>query len=792
MRCANENSVIHPYWSRAALALIVSGFTFLLGSQGLSAVDEVTSSQPALTQQWFPQTAKLVGSPSGSIFLKGTYIELGMHTLGSFGAEDPAYFADGFHPLQYLNGTSYGMLGFIYKPFGWASSSDKPTESGDFFVPGVPEEVWGVSWNYGASNENTVRYMNAGLNQSQSISFAARTVDQPSVFAKANGFPRDLSSGTDRRSQWQGTAIHSALVNQTMVSESLRVTQTVHFDVNDKFFVINVVLMNTGTTTISGLKYLRSVDPDQEAGAPVNGTSGATQNYVAFQPPRGTQSAFPMGNTNKALVVGKGIVRGVTLGLGAIDSRARVAYSTETNKYTVRDPLGVLQLGTNADGVVMADSARAATPLTVDGAISLAFDLGNVSSGQSKEINYVYLVNESDFEVALGSEKNVSIVLPTGTISGSSVLFRAAVNHATTSKEAVTKVDFYVGGKLAGTASTATDPDTYEVTFDSTSFANGSLSLAAVATFADTTESRAMATVTVVNAGSVTPVITEVSTPAIPLSQGGVTTYTAVSPSTTQGISSLLAALGGSNSSVTRAFTWDSTVKSYVELPTEPAGGVVISSGIFVATRVALTYGLSGTASGAPFQLNLRRDGWTFAGVPPVKVATGTFATTFAWPEATVVSPAIGLTISYPNSGTVTLAQAMGNPLGDSTTSRPWFWNGSAYVQVDILESGKGYWFKNNLVNDDIIITVSSAESDTFTRLPVTKEMATKEMVNKEMVNKESGSTVFRNQGTPPPPPSGENQSSSSSSGGCGVGSGVASLVFFLLLFGCRFFVARR
>jgi hypothetical protein len=168
-----------------------------------------------------------------------------------------------------------------------------------------------------------------------------------------------------------------------------------------------------------------------------------------------------------------------------------------------------------------------------------------------------------------------------------------------------------------------------------------------------------------------------------------------------------------------------------------------------------------------------------------VEVATGTFATTFAWPGTTVVSPAVGLTVSYPNSGTVTLAQAMGNPLGDDTTSRPWFWNGSAYVQVDILESGKGYWFKNNLLNDDITITVSPAGSAPELRL-LADQAADQAAV------KSADSTVFRDHGTPPPPPSGSAKESSSSSSGCGVGSGLASFAFFLLLFGFRFFVARR
>lgn len=864
---------------RSGLALLISALTFWFSEHGLSAADQGKPPQLAQTQQpLLGQTSPLVGTPSGSVFLKGTYIELGMHTLGSFGAEDPARFAGGFHPLELLNGTTSGTLGFIYNPLGWVSSTDRPTDSGDFFVPGVPEEVWGVSWNYGASNENTVRYMNAGL-ADQSNTFArtlvAQLVDAPNSIAKALNFPQDISSGNDRRSLWQGSVTHSALINQRTVSESLRITQTVHFDVSDKFFVVNVILKNVGTTTIHGLKYLRSVDPDQEAGAPVNGVSGATNNYVSFQPPRGVKLGFPSDNTSKALVVAKGPTKGVTLGLGAIDSRARVAYST-TNATSplalfqqIRDPLGVLQLGTNADGIVMADSARAATPAPADGAISLAFDLGDVPADQSAVIDYVYLVNESDFYVALGTLKSVSIALPTGTISGSNVSFQATVKN----KAAVTKVDFFAAGLLVGTDTTATGLGTYDITFDTSSLTNGSLSLEAVATYADLTTSRAATTVTVANSGptiafggstpadgatvsgsavpvelsydvefppaqvrfyrvvnnvatllttptqtpfatsftvagladgtsviiravasdgntastTITrtfvsssgsqPVVTPVTAPVIPLSQGDAVIYTAVSPSTAEGKVSLLAALSGNNPLITRAFSWDSTIKSYVELPAQPAGGIQITSGIFIATRVPLSFTLSGTASVAPENVTIRHAGWTFAGIPPVEVTTGTYATSFIWPGSAVVSPAVGLTITYPSSGTVTLAEAMGDPLGDPSTSRPWFWNGSDYVQVDTLESGKGYWFKNNLDSEDITMNVPSLAGSPTLRA-VAKNSAS--------------SSAFRDQGTPPPPPSGVTKAASSSSGGCGVGSGLASFAFFLLLFGCRFFVARR
>jgi Bacterial Ig domain len=867
MRYAAKKAAIY----RIYLALLISALAFWLSGQSLSAADQGQQPQPAQTQQsLLGQTAPLVGTPSGSIFLKGTYIELGMHTLGSFGAEDPAYFADGFHPLQNIRST-FGTLGFIYNPLGWTSPTDRPTDSGDFFVPGTPEEVWGVSWNYGASNENTVRYMNAGLANPPLNSFISHLVDTSKTFTKENNFPKDISSdGSDLRSLWQGSVTHSAVVNQTPVSESLRVTQTVHFNVNDKFFVINVVLKNTGTTTIFGLKYLRSVDPDQEAGTPVNGVSGATNNYVSFQPPRGTQPAFPSDNTNKALVVAKGPTRSVTLGLGAIDSRARVAYSTTSNAYTIRDPLGVLQLGTNVDGIVMADSARANSPLLVDGAISLAFDLGDVPAGQSKVINYVYLVNESDLNVALGSLKNVSIVSPTDTVSGNNVIFQALVSD----KSAVTKVDFFAGGTLLTPDTTATGAGTYETTFNTTSLQNGPLSLVAEATYADSSTSRATATVTVANpvaptiefsgstpadgatvsgsavsvgvdvaaevppaqvifyrdAGDVSIVLATrtqapfattfsvadlanntsvtirvvasnagntasttisrtfvsssgsvpvvVTAPVIPLSQGDTVIYTAVSPSTAEGKVSLLAALSGNNPLVTRAFSWDSTNKSYVELPAQPVGGIQTTTGIFIATRVPLSFTLSGTASVAPANMTIPHAGWTFAGIPPVEVTTGTYATTFMWPESAVVSPAVGLTITYQSSGTVPLQLAMGGGLNsDPSTSRPWFWNGSEYVQVDTLQAGKGYWFKNNLDSEDITISVTS--------------LATSPTLRAVAKNSASSST-FRDQGTPPPPPSGATKTASSSSGGCGVGSGLASFAFFLLLFGGRFFVARR
>lgn len=68
---------------------------------------------------------------SGSVFLKGDYIEVGIHSAGSFGTASTA-------PSTYTY--SGKQLGFIadFDKNGFASSS--PGYAGDYFVPGTPLE----------------------------------------------------------------------------------------------------------------------------------------------------------------------------------------------------------------------------------------------------------------------------------------------------------------------------------------------------------------------------------------------------------------------------------------------------------------------------------------------------------------------------------------------------------------------------------------------------------------------------------------------------------------------------
>lgn len=276
-----------------------------------------------------------------------------------------------------------------------------------------------------------------------------------------------------RSAVWEGVATSGA--NQ------LRITQTVRFNVNDQFFVINVVLTNIGTTTLNNLRYLRNVDPDQEQ--PLTGDY-TTDNYVVFQPPHpGINAAQPADNANRALVVARGLTHGITLGLGTIDSRATVS----TEGFTNRNPDDILN---------SPNMPTQASPQRADQAIALAFQLGNLAPGQSTSIDYAYVLNQADLDAALGQLAAVTILQPTGTVSGNNVLFQATTDDVANTAQ----IEFFVNGTSIGVDSTASG-GVFEKTFNSLNLPNGNLNLRVVATFTDGQVVEKTSSVTVDNAG---------------------------------------------------------------------------------------------------------------------------------------------------------------------------------------------------------------------------------------------------------------------------------------------------
>ncbi len=293
------------------------------------------------------------------------------------------------------------------------------------------------------------------------------------------------------------------------------------------------------------------------------------------------------------------------------------------------------------------------------------------------------------------------------------------------------------------------------------------------------------------------PVVT-VQSPSVQLSRGDQTIYTPISPSTPEGITSILSALAGQSNTMTRAFAFDSYMGSYVELPlAAPMGGVLRTTGIFLATRQALNYSLSGTPATMPAALTVitgsqngqgsLNTGWAFAGVPPVEVAPDQYQTSYTWGGT---STAAILQVIYQNSvidefSTPSLMDLMGTVGStDVSTARPWWWNGSSYEQVTTLESGKAYWFKNNSLNSDITIQVVT--SSVVNALALRREVS-------EAAPAKAKPIRLHDQGAPPPPPSASTtKASSSSKGGCGTGSGLASLALLMFMVSLRFLIRAR
>ena len=394
------------------------------------------------------------------VFLQGNFIEVGIHDAGSFGTEEDA--PSGFHPMATFDEPEDRRLGFVadHQADGWDVGD--PPQTGDFFVPGTPEEGWMVEWTGSGGTE--VGLGNFGANSDFDIPQTSLT---------------NTSSGEIQSAVWTGTA-----VSPTNADEELEIVQTVRFHEDNLFFVIRAVMTNTGTTTLSSLEYMRSVDPDPEQA--LTGGTFSTDNYVLFQPPHAEADpdvpARPGDNTAKALVVAKGLDFGITLGLGAVDPRATVS----TEGFANRNPDAII------DSPVMPEEA---TPNRADEAISLAYRLGDLAPGQSVTVEYVYVLREEDLDAGLEELGSVTILEPSGTVSGDDIPFRAS----TTRPAETESMEFFVGTTSVGTDTDEDGDGIFEVTFDSTAFGDGSVDIRAVATFDDDTTDEDTSTITIAN-----------------------------------------------------------------------------------------------------------------------------------------------------------------------------------------------------------------------------------------------------------------------------------------------------
>jgi gliding motility-associated-like protein len=289
----------------------------------------------ALTLMPAKLQAQIVGA---NAFLQGSVVEIGVNTCGAYGSN--VLPPTGYHP------TEFAGLGFVADSDldGWDVGT--PDYCGDYFVPGSPVEGWQIQID-GTTWTNT---------------------DQSCFTSEVPGdvVSYDYTSG-----------IYTVVWEGEVGSEDLGITQKTILPEDAGFFVTKLIFCNNGVSPLEDIYYNRNVDPDNDQ--PWSGDF-TTDNLIVFQPPA----------DDKALVTSEGLTYGCYLGIGALDTNARVSYGNFATTAGDPDDVWFATGGYSGSGSSVGDIAN-----------SIAFYVGDLDPGECVCKAFAYILNEDDLEEAL-------------------------------------------------------------------------------------------------------------------------------------------------------------------------------------------------------------------------------------------------------------------------------------------------------------------------------------------------------------------------------------------------------
>jgi Secretion system C-terminal sorting domain len=295
------------------------------------------------------------------IFMKGTYVEVGIGKLGSHGTNGCNPLGSWFHGngsgCAFCSETTYA-LGFVADPAedGWDTGT--PIYIGDYFMPGDPQEGWSVQ--EGAHTRADGFYPACG-----SFSGTALTGNTVSAY----------KSGTTLTAVWQGTAYGE-----------LAITQTYTLDTNALFFVNTVTMKNIDTTTVSDIYYMRTLDPDNEE--PWTG-SFVTTNTIEHQ---------SYDTTHTVLVSATGTSYPTLSYLGLVTRYVNAKCMIFDYATVVADGLDDLY----DESAIDVGFYAVGDTYTDDVGIGLVFKVGNLAAGDSATFSYAYIMKPGLLDSALG------------------------------------------------------------------------------------------------------------------------------------------------------------------------------------------------------------------------------------------------------------------------------------------------------------------------------------------------------------------------------------------------------
>ena len=272
---------------------------------------------------------------AGSCYLQGTYLEIGVFTDAGFGAPTA--------PTGYHNnsGTSLGEV-YDWGHDGWGVGT--PKYMGDYTQPGYPQEGWAIQ----VAGVTSTAYAPWGI-----------------VGSLTGSIVSYVTTGGRKVANWTGGYSGLTIKQETRVDQLASwVTVTTKFD-------------NTTSSTVTGVYYMRTCDPDNTAYWP--GGTTTTMNTIVYQNDadhRVMVSAYDNGSYNKI---------NSYLAIGTKDCRAKAFIVNSglvpyvTNVSDAYDGTG------GASGYYYVDSNKS------DEAIGMAWKLGNIAAGDSTAISYSYI-----------------------------------------------------------------------------------------------------------------------------------------------------------------------------------------------------------------------------------------------------------------------------------------------------------------------------------------------------------------------------------------------------------------
>ena len=297
--------------------------------------------------------AQMVGD---NIFFPGKYLEVGMAPNGSLGSTrvpPTGYYARAptftlYDPALGSSTSVSNALAMVYDAGHDGFTVGTPAYFGDYTLPGDPYEGWGIEINGTHSEAHFEYYESSGTS-----GYAGSGLSGTNLSYTATG-PHLIGV-------WKGSA----------ASGQLQMTQTVQVDTTASWVLFNVTMVNTGSTTLSNVYYLRECDPDNDSY-----TGGSPTTVNVFNYPGGDYA-------NRVEVTATGThYTGQTLSLLTKDCRA-IPFVEPSWPMSTGTSLASVW-GGSLGGITYSGTT------TGDYAIGVVWKLGNIAAGDSVKVIYAY------------------------------------------------------------------------------------------------------------------------------------------------------------------------------------------------------------------------------------------------------------------------------------------------------------------------------------------------------------------------------------------------------------------